>query len=84
MNLKTKAIKKDFSETEVEKEKRDRDQHIEDLFKKINNWFFNTDSTHFDPTELEDLEEHWQTFENLSDKQVARLEKIYLEWVCQS
>jgi hypothetical protein len=54
----------------------------EDLFKKIDEWFFGNDTTHFDPSYLEHLEEVFKIKGYLTAKQLEDLRTIYDTWVC--
>lgn len=56
---------------------------IEFLFEKVNDWFFNTDTSNFDPDFFESLEEQWLKNGELTEKQFIGLRNIYEQWVCQ-
>ncbi len=52
-----------------------------ELFAKIDEWFFNTNSTHFDPSYLEHLEETYAAKGFLTKRELEDLRTIFTTWV---
>ena len=58
-----------------------REKYIQYLFDQINEWYFDTGNSNFDPGFFESIETFWTEKNYLTDKQFTALERIYQTWV---